>query len=196
MSICLCYFKEWQVFFRVFKHEILFWRTVNCFRWPTCIFSIVLKKIIYISKQKHVVQGFFNRFSEKIRLLTCNTHHTNCFFLFAESTHSVDGPNLWLLNLDQDLVNTLRVNFPEWNFGSSAVVTAVTEDLNNNNTTTSTNTIIVETQRKTATRRQQQRKSSESQSSRKNYSKSSSISSNDKKMAEGKCLRLSMTAFH
>lgn len=104
----------------------------------------------------------------------------------------MDGPNLWLLNLDQDLVNTLRVNFPEWNFGSSAVVTAVTEDLNNNNTT-STNTIIVETQRKTATRRQQQRKSSESRSPRKNYSKSSSISSNDKKMAEGKCTTQSTT---
>lgn len=111
-------------------------------------------------------------------------------FFFAESTHSVDGSNLWSLKLDQDLVDTLRVSFPQWNFGSSTVVAAV-EDLNNNNTSsTNNNTIIVETtQRKPTNSRQSnnnhyhQRKS---ESHRKNYSKSSSILSNDKKMAEGK----------
>lgn len=152
-----------------------------------------LKKFDFNFEDECYRMIYFSKFwvGKKNRSLTITQF--SFYFLFPESTHSVDGPNLWLLNLDQDLVNTLRVNFPEWNFGSSTVVTAVTEDLNNNNTSTSTNTILVENQRKTVRRQQHQthnhpKKASESHSHRKNYSKSTSISSNDRKMAEGKLL--------
>lgn len=37
------------------------------------------------------------------------------FYLsFAESTHDVDGPGLWRLTLDQDLLDTLSRRFPTW----------------------------------------------------------------------------------
>lgn len=37
-----------------------------------------------------------------------------CLFLFSESTHGVDGPGLWRLTLDQDLLDTLSRRFPTW----------------------------------------------------------------------------------
>lgn len=36
------------------------------------------------------------------------------FFNFTESTHGVDGPLLWRLTLDQDLLDTLTRRFPSW----------------------------------------------------------------------------------
>lgn len=48
----------------------------------------------------------------------------SCFLFFAESTHGVDGPLLWRLTLDQDLLDTLTRRFPSWfdnNSGSSSI---------------------------------------------------------------------------
>lgn len=117
-------------------------------------------------------------------------------FVFSESTHSVDGSSLWLLKLDQDLVNTLRVSFPEWNFGTSTVVTAAgVEDIKNNNSSSTNAAIIVENQRKNSSKYQSHRKTSSvttvtNNSKNKHYSKSSSISSTKEKMAEGESIFL------
>ncbi|XP_033149619.1 flocculation protein FLO11 [Drosophila busckii] len=48
-----------------------------------------------------------------------------CCKYCEESTHSVDGgPASWRLTLDQDLIDTLKGNFPSWFQGTSSVTTA------------------------------------------------------------------------
>lgn len=52
------------------------------------------------------------------------------FFLVTESTHGVDGPLLWRLTLDQDLLDTLTRRFPSWfdnNSGSSSSIASTSD---------------------------------------------------------------------
>ncbi|XP_032590689.1 nascent polypeptide-associated complex subunit alpha, muscle-specific form [Drosophila grimshawi] len=139
-----------------------------------------------------------------------------CCKYCEESTHSVDGgPASWRLTLDQDLIDTLKGNFPSWFQGTSGVAAAVAATTNKpqqqrqqklvatsiipisidtKSTNSSNNTLQQQQQQNKQQQQQQQQQTVILSSCSSSASPASSISSNSSKKSNSSCSSSSVSS--